>query len=206
MKIFTTVLIVLIVCFVAGALFYKHSGYFLYSHRPMQYMPNMHRTPALIPQRGYDFYKDRLGARTPPAGTVSREEIFYPYPSDVRAENVVRFKNPFPATKEIVLRGRHIYSTYCVVCHGEQGDGKGYIVPPFPLPPSLLSEKIRNFADSQIFHIVTRGQNVMSSYASQIREDDRWAATHYVRVLQKANDPTPADWDAYEKSQQGGTQ
>jgi mono/diheme cytochrome c family protein len=61
------------------------------------------------------------------------------------------------------------------------------------MPPSLLSEKVRAWPDSRIFHIITRGQNLMPSYASQILPEDRWAAVHYVRALQRAAHPTAAD-------------
>jgi mono/diheme cytochrome c family protein len=77
----------------------------------------------------------------------------------------------------------------CVVCHGPEGDGQGYIVPIYPMPPSLHSLKVRNWPDGRIFHVITRGQNLMPSYATQILPEDRWAVIHYVRALERSHLP-----------------
>jgi hypothetical protein len=54
-----------------------------------------------------------------------------------------------------------------------------------PIPP-LTSDKVKAFKDGRIFHIITDGQGLMGSYASQIRnESDRWAIVNYVRTLQR---------------------
>jgi mono/diheme cytochrome c family protein len=111
---------------------------------------------------------------------------------------VRKFPNPVTADLATVKRGQKVYMTYCVVCHGPKGYGDGYVVPPFSQPPSLQSEKIRGYADSQIFHVITVGQNVMGSYAPQIREQDRWAVIHYLRVLQRAENPNDDDIKAFE--------
>ncbi len=53
-------------------------------------------------------------------------------------------------------------------------------------PPPLISDKIIGVADGAIFHIISDGQGVMSSYAFQlVDEKDRWAIVNYVRSLQK---------------------
>ena len=87
-----------------------------------------------------------------------------------------------------------------MVCHGSEGLGDGSIVPKYPRPPSLQSEKILNYKDGQIFHVITVGQNLMPSYASQIDAVDRWAVINYVRVLQKAQNPTPQDVKAADEA------
>jgi len=106
-------------------------------------------------------------------------------------------KNPLPRTEEILLAGQKTYNIYCIVCHGPKGLGDGTVVPKFPKPPSLQSEKIRDWADGRIYHVITTGQNLMPSYASQIKPEQRWAAIHYIRALQKAQNPTPEDVEAY---------
>ena len=72
------------------------------------------------------------------------------------------------------------------------GQGDGYIVPKFPRPPTLQSDKVRNWPDGNIYHVITMGQNLMPSYASQILPADRWAVIHYVRALQRSQHPTAA--------------
>ena len=83
-------------------------------------------------------------------------------------------------------RGQKIFNTYCIVCHGPRGDGAGFVVPPFPRPPSLFSDKIVGLTDGRIFHVITKGQNnIMPSYASQIAPEDRWAV-----ILIRSRPPT----------------
>lgn len=190
----------LFVLVILGFLFWfvNSSGFVPYSHNPMQYMPNMHHTKALIPQRGYSFFEDGASVRVPPAGTVAREQNLYPYTKATAAADVRKYSNILAADRNILERGQKVYMTYCVVCHGVKGYGDGSVVPPFSQPPSLQSEKIRSYADSQIFHVITVGQNVMGSYAPQIREQDRWAIIHYLRVLQRAENPSDEDVKAFE--------
>jgi mono/diheme cytochrome c family protein len=46
---------------------------------------------------------------------------------------------------------------------------------------------VRNWPDGSIYHVITEGQNIMPSYAGQVRKDDRWAIVHYIRALQRAH-------------------
>ncbi len=45
-----------------------------------------------------------------------------------------------------------------------------------------------------IYHIITNGQNVMPSYASQITREERWAIVNYIRVLQRAKNAKDSDF------------
>ncbi len=193
MSAFQKSILALFVLFIVGVVVVLHSGLVPYAHNPLQYMPNMHRSEVLLPMR--------KGASQPvPEGTLGRSIKPYPYSSISAAADVPKFSNPLSKNSEIVLRGKEVFNTYCAVCHGVDGLGKGSIIPAFPQPPLLTSDKIRNYADSQIFHVLTVGQNVMSGYGTQIREQDRWAIVHYVRVLQRAQSPTAKDIEEFEKS------
>ena len=96
----------------------------------------------------------------------------------------------------MLLRGKHLFNTYCIVCHGPMGEGDGFIIPKFPRPPSLQSDKVRGWPDGRFYHVMTAGQNLMPSYASQIAREDRWAIAHYIRVLHRAKNPTAEDLKA----------
>jgi mono/diheme cytochrome c family protein len=49
------------------------------------------------------------------------------------------------------------------------------------------------WGDGHIFHVITKGQGVMPSYAQQVQPEDRWAVIHYIRALQRAQNPTDED-------------
>ncbi len=151
------------------------------------YMPDMVYSPAFKAQK-------EGSQRMPVAGTIPRG-----FEPTERAG--VELKNPLPRTEAVFLRGQALFNTYCIVCHGPAGMGDGSIVPKFPRPPSLQSDKILKWGDGNIYHVISLGQNLMPSYASQIARKDRWAIIHYIRALQRAKHPTPEDLKVAAKSQ-----
>ena len=83
-------------------------------------------------------------------------------------------------------RGRKVYSTFCLPCHGAVGNGDGPVTMyGFPPPPSLGLEKSLAMSDGQMFHVLTFGQKNMPGYAAQVSADDRWKAILHVRGLQE---------------------
>jgi mono/diheme cytochrome c family protein len=149
------------------------------------YMPDMHYSPAIKAQEGIQ--------RLPVAGTIPRGYEPYAHQDLDPVAAGKLHQNPVLRTKETVARGQKIFNTYCIVCHGAYGEGDGSVVPKYPRPPSLQSDKIKGYADGSIYNVITLGQNLMSSYASQIAPQDRWALVHYIRALQRAKNPSPAD-------------
>ncbi len=122
----------------------------------------------------------------PPEGTVAVGHIPYKYKG--KPEDAERaLSNPLSADEATLARGKLKFETYCFPCHGLAADGKGPVAAKFLVPvPSLMTDKVKAFKDGRIFHIITDGQGVMGSYASQIKsEKDRWALVHYIRSLQK---------------------
>ena len=101
--------------------------------------------------------------------------------------------NPFLPTNENIELGKAKYFTYCSPCHGYFADGDSRLRGQFPNPPTLHSKRAIDFSDGMIYHIITNGQNVMPSYASQISREERWAIVNYVRVLQRAKNASDSD-------------
>ena len=82
----------------------------------------------------------------------------------------------------------------CAICHGEKGDGQGYLVQinKFPPPPSYLSEPLLSLAEGKRYHTLMYGKNMMGSYASQLNHRERWLVLSYVKSLQDASKPAAA--------------
>ncbi|MCC7442990.1 MAG: cytochrome c [Bdellovibrionales bacterium] len=156
-----------------------------------EYMPQMAYTPAHMAQ-------EEGSMRTPVEGTVPRGFKPYPYKGMVEPTGG-GLKNPLSRTKAVFEKGREYFNIYCMVCHGPYGEGNGTVVPKYPQPPTLQSDKVRNWADGRIYHVIHEGQNLMPSYASQIPERHRWEIIHYIRVLQRAKNPTAEDLKRLEK-------
>ncbi|NUM88425.1 MAG: cytochrome c [Bdellovibrionales bacterium] len=160
----------------------------------------MATTPALKAQRGYSGFEGGSSELVPPEGTLPRGFTRYTiaYAEDADA----KLKNPLPRTAAVLARGKDRYGVFCAVCHGDKGLGDGPVINPYPIPKSLQSDQMMKWGDGHIFHVITRGQGVMPSYARQIPVTDRWAIIHYLRALQRAEHPTEEDLRAYEKAQQ----
>jgi mono/diheme cytochrome c family protein len=136
--------------------------------------------------------------RMPVPGTMPMD--YHRYEFTGKEEAVVQqaeqnLENPLPPSLAVLKRGQKVFHDYCRTCHGVEGFGDGPIVGPslFPAPPSLHTETARAFRDGRIYHIITRGQNVMPPYADKIDPRDRWAVIHFVRALQRAANPKPED-------------
>ena len=164
----------------------------------IQYMPHMATTPNLKAQRGYDGLGNGASVMMPPEGTIARGHK--PYRMESAEEAGAKLSNPLPRTHFNLERGKKIFNTYCITCHGERGLGDGPIVDPFPIPKSLQSPDMLKWKDGHLFHVITMGQGVMPSYAQQIQPADRWAVIHYVRALQRAEHPSDEDVNALKQS------
>ena len=162
------------------------------SQPALEYFPNMHDSPAREAMEDEPFFKDGMAMRQPPAGTVPRGYIPYPFegsPDTLKGG----WTNPLKATRENYESGEKKYQTFCTPCHGVTGEGNGRVVggyPRFSVPMfnfNLLSPKIKGWSDGQLFHMITVGRGQMPAYAYQIPREDRWKIVMYLRKLQEYN-------------------
>lgn len=163
----------------------------------MQPFTWMMEQPKLNPQKPSTLFADGFGMRTPVQGTVARGFLPYPYMGQTNPTEVLQ--NPFLPTKENLKLGEQKFLTFCSPCHGNFGDGDSRLRGQFPNPPSLHSSRAREFSDGMIYHIITNGQNIMPSYASQITREERWAIVNYIRVLQRAKNAKSSDLQVVNK-------
>ncbi len=153
----------------------------------VELIQDMMESPAIKAQ---DYDNDKADKRAnllPPEGTIPRGFTPYTLTDSLEAEKAL--VNPMLGRDDLLSRGQKYYQVYCAVCHGVLAKGDGTVAPKWIAPiPSLLSQKIRDWKDGGIFHIITAGRGMMGSYASQITSvEDRWLIVNYVRHLQKLN-------------------
>jgi hypothetical protein len=147
-----------------------------------------------LPQSKSEVFPDGFTMRPPVEGTVARGFIPYEY-KGMKDSAVINLSNPLPYSKEIIAVGKTRFDTYCSPCHGYFGKGDSRLHDQFPKPPTLHSDKVRNWVDGNIYHVITNGQNIMPSYEKQISRDDRWAIVHYIRVLQRSQNAKDSDFE-----------
>jgi mono/diheme cytochrome c family protein len=154
---------------------------------PYDWMMNQ---PRLDAQERSEFFADEYGMRPPVEGTVARNTMPYLYDGMKNQQPDEPLINPYFPTTENIALGKERFDIYCSPCHGFRGEGDSRLRGQFSVPPSLHSEKAFNWSDGDFYHVLMVGQNVMPSYASQLEEHERWAVINYIRVLQKAMNPT----------------
>ena len=104
-----------------------------------------------------------------------------------------RLANLRTRTAESLNRGKWVYETYCLVCHGETGQGNGPISAtaggPFPGIRDLTDAVARGRSDGYLFGVITyaqaMGRGLMPRYGDKIHGADRWDVVNYVRQLQQ---------------------
>lgn len=144
----------------------------------------------LTAQEGSNIFADGKGMRAPVEGTVARGELPNPFTA---ADTTELLSNPTVPTKDILELGERKFLTFCSPCHGNFGNGESRLNQQFPVGPILVTDRIINYSDGRIYHIITHGQNVMPSYVHQITREERWAIVDYIRVLQRAQNASQSD-------------
>ncbi|MCI4647301.1 c-type cytochrome [Phaeodactylibacter sp.] len=99
--------------------------------------------------------------------------------------------NPFPITAEGLAKGEDLYNKFCGICHGEKGDGVGYLVSDenpnavYPAAPAnFLLDQFLEASNGRYYHAIMYGKNVMGGYADKISYEERWQVIHWIRALQ----------------------
>ncbi len=172
------------------------AGGYLYFNKVL-YLPPfdwMMEQPRFDVQSKTDYFIDGHSMRLPVQGTVARGFIPYPYALGAKTDSIGKLLvNPLLNSKATLELGKKKYLTFCSPCHGNFGNGDSRLAGQFPNPPTLHSDKVRNWPDGAIFHTITVGQNVMPAYQYQISRDERWAVVKYIRTLQRAYNAKESD-------------
>jgi mono/diheme cytochrome c family protein len=134
------------------------------------------------------------GVSTPVNGSVP---YYYEDTEEERQRAIAEIiNNPYPITADGLERGKELYDIFCGICHGEKGDGAGYLVREadpakgdpggkYPAAPAnfLLDEHV-NASNGRYYHAIMYGKNAMGAYKDKISYEERWQVIHYIRSLQ----------------------
>ena len=100
-----------------------------------------------------------------------------------------QLRNPLTASPHSLEKGKALYETYCLVCHGPQGRGNGPVAGGAMLPADLTSERIRRQSDGELYHTIRHGLGSMPAYYERLKPEERWQVVLYIRTLT----PPPAE-------------
>ena len=131
-----------------------------------------------------------------PEDTVARDHYQDNSPYNTGLENGMYVgKSPVAVTPALLEQGQTKFNIYCSPCHDQTGMGRGIIPAHVPIwqPSNLTEDRVVQFADGDIFNVITNGRRTMPPYRYQVVVADRWAIIAYVRALQRAAHGTPAE-------------
>ena len=156
------------------------------TERGNSYLPDMQESQAYDTYSENPNFEDSMTLRKPVDGTIPRE--FIPYhltknDMDLKLAGE-KYNNPLVINETNLAKGKLQYERFCIQCHGENGDGQGYLFTSkkYAFPPANLTlEKTVIRPDGEIYHIINVGLNIMGAHASQISQDDRWRILMYIR-------------------------
>jgi cytochrome c553 len=99
-------------------------------------------------------------------------------------------RNPLGHGAAIVREGQTAFGSYCVVCHGLDGQNTGVpfagqISPPIP---SLASPQVQEYTDGQLKWIIENGISPSGMPAARgiLNDDEMWSIVEYLRHLPPA--------------------
>lgn len=99
-----------------------------------------------------------------------------------RLEAARELDNPQAADEESLARGKLVYETHCLTCHGVTGKGDGPVGLKFRPPPmDLTTPYVQQQPDGQIYYTITHGGIVMPFYRDAIEAEDRWHLVNYLK-------------------------
>ena len=155
------------------------------------------------PQMENEIFADHRDSRVPPEGTVARGHLDDDSILNTGMDGEMYVgKSPVPMTLAEIKTGQAKFATYCTPCHDRVGTGQGIVPTRVPSwqPSNLTEDRVVQFADGEIFQVITNGRRTMPAYKFQISVEDRWAIISYLRVLQRAAHGSMNDVPANQKA------
>jgi mono/diheme cytochrome c family protein len=97
-------------------------------------------------------------------------------------------KNPTESNASSIQQGKVLYHTSdCALCHGKDGDGKGFDARDTHMNVHdwRNAEYNKSLTDGQLYDVVTRGKDRMPAYKTRNTPDQIWLTVDYIRSLEK---------------------
>lgn len=166
------------------------------------YMPDMTYAVSYETNSVNPLFSDNETTRQPVAGTIPRGTFpendtmseaalksflykrYYADTPDGYEKAGAELVNPVLLNDQTLAEGKKVYDIYCMVCHGQTGDGQGSIVQSGAFPPVPdYKTRLKGLAEGKMFHSITYGRNLMGSYSAQVSPEDRWKVIYYIQKL-----------------------
>ena len=95
--------------------------------------------------------------------------------------------NPYQATEENIAEGKDSFTSYCMVCHGLDGQNTGvpFAATVSPSVPLLTSPQVQQYSDGQLRWIIKNGiwPSGMPPSDGDFSDREIWEMVLYIRHL-----------------------
>lgn len=157
--------------------------------RNYQFMPNMYVPVGYETYGEVDFLPGQMEAGLPVENTIPRGWMPYVNENTPEGKELAKLDaSPLDSlqSEANLAQGKELYNIYCAICHGNNGNGKGYLVEREKIlgVPSY-DDVARNISVGGTYHTIYYGLNSMGSYAAQLNHDERWQVAEYVMKLKQ---------------------
>jgi len=107
---------------------------------------------------------------------------YAPIPADAAKQ-----PNPVKSSPESLARAQKWWSMDCVMCHDQNGDGKGEVAISMKLTIADFRDPatFKNRTDGEIFYIIKTGHLQMPPEGERVKPEENWDLVNFVRSLSK---------------------
>ena len=154
-----------------------------------QYFPNMYESVAYETYAESSAFNSPTGIKgkegqLPPAGSLKRGSTRYEFPNSNEGYEAAKLnsKSPLDSLSIDYAKGQELFEIYCGICHGNKGNGKGWLVTQEKIL-GVPSYADRIITEGSINHVINYGINSMGAYSNQLDQKERWQVAAYVMKL-----------------------
>lgn len=152
------------------------------------FMDDMYDSPSLETYSAAPQFANGLEAQKAVDGTIARGVSPYELPNTNEAYEASKAITTWPegyGGEMDMEEAKNLYNIFCSSCHGEKGDGQGWLVQQEKIlgVPSYSAEKLPYLTPGSIYHVIMHGKGIMGSHSSQLTYDERWKIVRYVVEL-----------------------
>jgi mono/diheme cytochrome c family protein len=95
--------------------------------------------------------------------------------------------NPVKSSPESLARAKKWWTIDCVMCHGNEGNGKGDLATDSRLKIADFTDPntLKDRTDGELFYIIKNGHDQMPPEGDRVKPEENWDLVNYVRSLAK---------------------
>ena len=152
----------------------------------IQYMPNMYEAVSYETYQESKVFKGGVEAQLPAPHSLKRGFEVYDFANSNEGYESAKLNSKSPLDSVSINKEaehtKEMFEIYCGICHGNKGDGKGWLVTQGKIL-GVPHYKDREITAGSVNHVLKYGINSMGNYANQLNQHERWLVSDYVMKL-----------------------